>query len=193
MTTTFVKDFDDAIRTAPIFISKLKELIKGDIVDIEAFGDTNPLVKLLDTHCGIDALHVFGGQIRGLALRVQWGEDYRTFTVRYRKASGAETEYEKRMRAIDSALGALYPYLTIQAYLDNRENPNQIRSIGVVRTLDLYNFIRYNESKVLKRVCPEGNEFLYVKFSDIQKMYPEKSKFFFVILIIMKLLIILYR
>jgi hypothetical protein len=51
---------------------------------------------------------------------VQWGNARNTFTIRYKRASGAKTEYQKRSEAILNNKGYLYPYLTIQAYLDKR-------------------------------------------------------------------------
>jgi hypothetical protein len=47
--------------------------------------------------------------------RIQTGVNYKTFTIRNKRKSGARTEYEKRKIAIEK--GYLYPYLTVQAYV----------------------------------------------------------------------------
>ena len=93
------------------------------------------------------------------------GNDYKTFTVRFKRKSGVETEYKKRAEAILSDKGYLYPYLTIQAYLDKRGDSKDILSCGVIKTKDLYNYIFANIADIQKRKCQEGNEFLYVPFS----------------------------
>lgn len=67
-------------------------------------------------------------------VRVQWGINYKTFTIRYRRASGAVTEYAKRLAAIRGNDGALYPYLTIQAYADKREQ-GHLLSYAIVKTV----------------------------------------------------------
>ena len=53
-----------------------------------------------DTRAGIDAWHIIedDGMMRGMRFRVQEGEtDWRTFTVRKSRTSGAKTEFAKRM------------------------------------------------------------------------------------------------
>ena len=58
--------------------------------------------------------------LRGITSRVQWWKDYQTFTVRIERPNGALTEYTKRLTTIKRVNeGFLYPYWTIQAYLDS--------------------------------------------------------------------------
>jgi hypothetical protein len=59
------------------------------------------LLRDFDTLAGIDAWHIEDdGIVRGIASRVQVGDnDWRTFTVRSRRANGEKTEFEKRMKA----------------------------------------------------------------------------------------------
>jgi hypothetical protein len=94
----------------------------GDLRSVEAT-TTEQFADELDTLSGIDGWQIMRDLrvMRGLASRVQWGRDYRSFTVRCARASGAETEFAKRLNAIrDRSEGYLFPHWTIQAYLDER-------------------------------------------------------------------------
>lgn len=94
----------------------------GELHLVEANVETQ-LALDFDLLAGIDAWQVVGNRIgmRSIASRVQWGPDRKTFSIRYRKPSGAETEYEKRLAAIKHPeLGLTYPHLTVQAFLDSR-------------------------------------------------------------------------
>lgn len=159
---SFTRDFADANKDFSAFRAELLSHIKGDIVDIET--SDSQLAKLFDQYSGIDAIQIINQQLRAVAIRVQWGNAWDTFTIRYKRSSGAKTEYQKRADAVLSDKGYLYPYLTIQAYLDKRGDSTKILSCGVVKTEDLYKFMFKNMPYLNKRVCPEGNEFIYVSF-----------------------------
>ena len=111
----------------------------GEIIPMETVTDSN-FAKRLDMLAGIDAWQVVSGKgIRGVASRVQYQykmvfdpkakrmvekkqftKPYASFTVRKMRSSGAETEWAKRIRAIDDPGNWLAPSLIIQAYLDRR-------------------------------------------------------------------------
>jgi hypothetical protein len=78
--------------------------------------------------------------MRGIALRIQTIKSpykpYNTFTVRNKRQSGAKTEYEKRKYAIES--GYLYPYLTVQAYVNEQ---GKLISFAVSKTVDIMDMI----------------------------------------------------
>jgi len=98
------------------------------------------LTQCLDIYAGIDAWHVDEENkiMRGLASRIQWcSKGWDTFTIRYKRNSGACTEYEKRIDAINGDRGALYPHLTIQAYVTERKT-GELINVGVVNTKDLF-------------------------------------------------------
>lgn len=110
----------------------------GELQPVEASSDAE-FAKTLDMLAGIDAWQVLTspGAMRGLASRVQWGHPYNSFTVRVALPSGADTEYHKRIRALENReLGYLYPHLTVQAYLDKRGG--KLLSAAVVRTEALF-------------------------------------------------------
>lgn len=99
------------------------------------------LAKELDTLAGIDAWQLLDnrGFMRGIASRVQRRpEPYRSFTIRYRRYGGATTEFEKRLSAIrDRDAGALFPALTVQAYVQSWER-GPLVAAAVVRTIDMF-------------------------------------------------------
>lgn len=114
----------------------------GEIIAVESVTET-PFAALIDQKAGIDywQLSGDGAMLRGLAVRIQWGHNWDTFTVRAERDSGAKTELEKRIAALsDSRAGWLYPALTVQAYVERRRTGSLI-SAAVVRTKDLYEYV----------------------------------------------------
>ena len=164
---SFTNDFSDANKDFSLFRNELLSHIKGDLVDIET-KDTE-LAKLFDQYSGIDAVQVVNRQLRAVAIRVQWGKAWDTFTIRYKRKNGSKTEYQKRAEAILNDRGYLYPYLTIQAYLDKRGDATSLLSCGVVKTKDLYQYMFANMPLIQTKPCPEGNTFLYVSFEELER------------------------
>ena len=164
---SFTNDFSDANRDFSLFRDELLSHIKGALVDIET-KDTE-LAKLFDQYSGIDAVQIVNRQLRAVAIRVQWGKAWDTFTIRYKRKNGSKTEYQKRAEAILNDRGYFYPYLTIQAYLNKRGDATSLLSCGVVKTKDLYQYMFSNMPSIRSEVCPEGNTFLHIKFSELQR------------------------
>ena len=127
-------------------VDRLNWCGRGRLVTVEG-STTEGLAKEFDTLAGIDAWHLLDnrGFMRGIASRVQEilpGRDpYATFTVRYRRYGGAATEFEKRLSAIrDRDSGALYPHLTVQAYIrDRRGGP--LLAAAMSKTVDVVNLL----------------------------------------------------
>lgn len=87
----------------------VEKLLEGwELMAVESRKDEVSL--MLDMSCGIDYLLYSekSSLVLGVSSRVQYGENYQTFTVRKSRESGALTEYEKRNQAI--LHGGLYPY-----------------------------------------------------------------------------------
>lgn len=97
------------------------------------------LRRSLDMLAGIDGYHVLPDGMRGVSCRVQESsKSWDTFTIRYRRASGAETEYAKTRRHIEEAdRGWAVSALTIQAYTQQ----GSLLAACVVRTKDLFNAV----------------------------------------------------
>ena len=164
---SFIKDFKDANADFAGFKTELMSHIKGDLVNIET--NDSQLANMFDQYSGVDAFQIINKQLRGVAIRVQWGNAWNTFTIRFKRSSGTKTEYQKRCEAIFTDVGYLYPYLTIQAYLDTRGEATRILSCCAIKTKDLYQYLAINMANVRKRKCPEGNEFLYVGFDELKR------------------------
>ena len=111
---------------------------------IQVEGNNNEICKLLDMSCGIDYLlrNENSGFIYGVASRVQYSVNYRTFTVRKQRESRALTEFQKRNQAI--SVGAIYPQYSMQAYIVG-EN---VSGLAIVKTTDLMKFIEGNFAEV---------------------------------------------
>ena len=136
----------------------------GILIPVESVSEAS-FAKNLDMLAGIDAWQQFSdddaGQVmRGLATRVQWTDDpYNSFTVRRSVTSGAKTEYDKRVAAMNGR-GFLYPHLTVQAYLHN----GQLLSVGVAKTSDVINACSENQVRTNKK---DGNTFYYINFKQL--------------------------
>lgn len=117
----------------------LESLFKGSLLTIEE--KDGDLYTMFDQIAGFDWLLTKEEGIYGVATRVQWDQNWGTFTIMYKRDSGTKTEYEKRKEQIES--GALYPAFTLQMYCDRNEDFSPI-SIGVCKTKDLFDYIEKN-------------------------------------------------
>jgi hypothetical protein len=137
----------------------------GRIVPVEAVTATD-FARELDILSGIDAWQIFPGNgageaMRGIASRVQWNQDWPTFTVRRSVRSGGPTEYHKRCAALEG--GYLSPYLTVQAYIAGGE----LLSVGVATTAAV---IAAVDPRNWRPVRGSGETFYVVPFSDVPEM-----------------------
>lgn len=118
----------------------------------------------MDQTCGIDFIKKDNIGMQGIATRVQWGTNWKTFTVRTKRhtTTGTNTEFKKRNEQI--AKGYFYPAFTLQAYFNNKTE-KILLGIGVIKTTDLYNFMNNSPDKVHSR--KSDNEFVFVKWNDL--------------------------
>ena len=164
--------FKDMSRSSRCFINTVWPAIAGlcgggELRPVELSSDD--MAEQLDMLAGIDAWQIVKDTgIRGLAVRVQWcPESYETFTVRYERRNGAKTEYAKRVEAmVDDRRGWLFPHLTCQAYLTEREI---MLSVAVVRTKDLYLWLDIQPSGWWKPIWNKdgSSSFQPVKWDDL--------------------------
>ena len=131
-------------------------------------------IATLDTCSGIDAFQMLpsGNVLRGIASRIQYGRAYPTFTLRYKRSSGAATEFEKRLYAIrHGAQGYMYPHLTVQAYMSHPKG--KLLAAAVTETSSLYLYAeryRADRSRVYEqRNSSDGNSFLVVPWEPYRK------------------------
>lgn len=104
---------------------------------------TDEVLLWFDKYSGVDYIvKKDDNQLIGVASRVQWNLDYRTFTIRYSLNSGARTEYDKRIEAIDNDY--IYPAITLQSYFKDDITPI---SAATIPTKNLFEFIKWNSDK----------------------------------------------
>ena len=113
----------------------------GTVLPVE--GAVGELEQKLDREAGIDSVMFSERGVYGIASRVQFDENYRSFTVRKKRRSGKQTEWEKLLQAKLS--GAMTPSLTVQAYID-RTNM-RLLDAAVICTPDLVRWIENNPCK----------------------------------------------
>lgn len=125
----------------------LKNWSGGRNVSVESNTDSE-LANELDQTAGVDSWNIKSDDIvHGIGSRVQYLSSSKldspadTFTVRKERPSGAKTEFEKRLHAIQN--GGVYPHWTTQAYLP--EPGGELLSLGRVRTKDLIFHIKDGE------------------------------------------------
>lgn len=142
----------------------LPKIITGRILTVE--GSDNEVLILLDEFSGIDYIKHDSEGLQGIAARVQFGSNYESFTIRYKRASGVVTEYEKRLKQIRE--GYFYPTLTMQAYFDNVNDKNLL-SVSIMRTDDLFAEIERNPKARTFTNAKDGNIFKALFWRDIPK------------------------
>ncbi len=141
----------------------LPKVISGKIHSIES--SNNKVLILFDQKSGIDYIRENETGLQGIAARVQWGNNWDTFTIRASRHTGTKTEFEKRQESIKE--GYFYPAFTLQAYFDDRTT-NKFLSLGIIKTLDLYQFIKNTPNKVHQR--KSDNLFFYVYWKDLTEL-----------------------
>lgn len=129
-------------------ISKLPIIGGGEIQSVEdntAKGER----ELIDLYSGIDAWHIDGNKMRGVASRVGFSGNFKTFTIGF-------DEFKKRIKAIEqSDQGWLFPHLTVQAYVDK----DGLLSAAVIRTQKLIGRAKIIFEKVNKENFEENEYF----------------------------------
>ena len=154
-------DLKDSIRALEkIKDTYLPKVISGTIYTIEA--QNNNILMLLDEKSGIDYIRENDIGLQGIAARVQWGYAWNTFTIRSERYTQTKTELQKRKEAIKK--GYFYPAFTLQAYFDNRKD-NNLLSLGIIKTLDLYRFIEQYPEKINQN--KSDNNFIFIKWIDL--------------------------
>lgn len=159
---TWQDDLNSAARAIKsISDTVLPKLISGKLHSVE--NADNDLLLLMDQVSGIDLIRQDCNGLQGVAARVQFGSNFKTFTIRAERRNGAETELAKRLRQIEQ--GYFYPAFTMQAYFDSRKSLN-LMSVAVVKTVDLYRFIQNKPSKVYTN--KSDNLFQYCYWRDLK-------------------------
>lgn len=159
---------------------------KGEIIHTENLNES--IAQLIDRCSGIDALYKCEYNISGVALRVQQHSErnWQTFTIRYERSTGTETEYAKRKRQIYNDKGHIfYPHFTCQAYLSDE---NKLLGGAFCLTRDLFDiaikhepFKLRGQSVVYKdKNKSDGNWFIVIPWVLFKKerilLFPENKE-----------------
>lgn len=137
------------------YTTVMHELFGDDFkyIHIEHTGDS--LLDFIDQTFGCDVVaHHPDIGIFSLAMRVQ-DMDFKTFTSRFYRPSGAETEYPKRKRQLSENRAPLY---TAQCYIDKKSG-DFVRG-AYIRTRDLYDFFETHNDLCVKRTNYSGEKFI---------------------------------
>lgn len=164
----------DLTRSNKAFLAVVWPSIKakcggGEIKPVEVIRD-NEIARDLDVLAGIDIWQTITGiGCRGIASRVQFGSTaWDTFTIRYSRESGAKTEYQKRLEAINSSRGIIYPYLMCHAYISMDD---QLLSCGLARTVDIFDAIPHD---AIRTKTTSNASFIPVSFSSVKDCFVVK-------------------
>ena len=165
------------------FIEYVWPLIKdsiggGQVIPVEGVTESS-FAKELDMIAGIDAWQIFINDnkikcMRGIASRIQWYRDewnknypFNTFTIRHNIVSGNDTEYNKRLYAVNSGNEfILFPAVTIQAYLGKMGLP--VFSIGVMFTKELIKAASNNKWEL--KTVEYGNIMMVIPWNKLQQL-----------------------
>jgi len=149
----------------------------GELISVETVTDSK-FTYQLDILAGIDAWQILQKKgIRGIASRVQWvtknkwdKKPWKSFTQRASRTSGAKTELYKRLNAIKTKEGWLYPEYVVHSYSTQRRT-GDLLYICMVRIIGLYSYIDYrirNNSLELLTNPVDGNLFTPIWVEDLQ-------------------------
>jgi len=123
-------------------------------------GEFEPASGSLDQIAGIDGWQRARRWMRAIAHRVQWGDtDWRTFTIRYRRPTGAPTEWEK-LRAGIAIPARARPNLVIHAYVNGPRQAPTLMSAGAAKAESLVAYASGLAELPVRR-NPDGVEFIH--------------------------------
>lgn len=151
-----------------IFIDNLdyfKQVLScNEILSIEEID--NEVIKLLDVKSGIDfIMNIKNGGIKTLANRVQTSDkSWDTYTIRYKRKTGNETEFDKRIFDIENDY--LYPHYTMQSYIKD----GCVLNYDIIETKKLFEYIELNIENIKKRTAYDGNVFLIISFEEVKHL-----------------------
>ena len=179
MATQFEKDFQKAYNFYQQHKAEINEIFKKNkLFNIEF--DSAELSRLFDLYAGIDYVVCQSSQRKlfGIASRINFNPNHhKHVTIRYKRKSGAPTEYQKRVSSILNKSGEIYATITMQIdAIQDKENPNKqkiLRAI-VFESDKLYMAIHKNleffEKTFMIENHQDGNLFFKIPSSAIEEM-----------------------
>jgi hypothetical protein len=170
----YINDFSVATTMGEMLIEVLNTKFKPSYNLIHTEGLNDFIARLLDKYSGIDALLKNEKDLAGVALRIQKHSEknWKTFTIRYSRHTGTETEYEKRKRQIYNSYPSFYPHYTCQAYYSS---DNTLLGGAFVPTKDLFDIAKQyepfntNSTVYIQKNTSDNNTFIVVPFSEFKE------------------------
>ncbi|GAG54689.1 unnamed protein product, partial [marine sediment metagenome] len=137
----------------------------GKIIPIETIMDSK-FCELLDMTAGIDAWQIINFKgIRGIASRIQWGKtNWRSWTIRYEKKSGYDTEFQRLTNNDKTLLKATYH---IQAYIDKKRG--KLLGAACIKTEDLIDMLNKDIYGILLKNPQDNTLFIPVWWSSAKR------------------------
>lgn len=182
------KEFEKDMSKAYQFYEKNKAQINQIFKENKLFNiefDDNQLARLFDMYAGIDyiAYNIRHKSMFGVASRINFNPKHHKFvTIRYKRTSGAKTEFEKRLKSILQDNSSIYASITMQIDAlerkNDKENHNLIRAI-VFESDKLYLAINDNisffENKYMETNHSDGNSFFRLPHSLIEEIGKQRD------------------
>jgi hypothetical protein len=140
----------------------------GDVVPVETV-TANQFAAELDRRAGIDVWLIgVGGDMRGLASRVQWTDSsYDTFTVRVRSRYGRATEYHKRKAEIASNGASISPYYFVQGYVS--KDRTHLVAAAIARMRDVIKAVELDMGRLMP-ANGDGSQGFAVPWHKLQEL-----------------------
>lgn len=165
----FANDFKKAHYAYMLNKDVIENSFNGKLFNIEL--ESNKFGELFDKYASTDILlKTNNNLIYGIALRVNFNKHWHNcITIRYKRSSGAKTEYEKTIESIQAK--AINSYLGIQFDVD--EN-NLIKTGVIYNRYDLFNYLNNNLDHYLvhnsHQVKEDGNIMLYIDYNYLKNI-----------------------
>lgn len=168
----YKNDIEIACQLGSHVITILNPLLKNQNNLLQTENMDNELAQILDRLSGIDAVMINKNGVSGVGLRIQQykNKSFHTFTIRYKRANGSETEYNKRKRQIYEAEPTLYPHYTLQAYLDDNRNIISgafCKTKSIFDACLIYEPFEKRDKVYIQKNSYDNNEFLVIPYSEI--------------------------
>lgn len=163
---SFNIDFSKATNAYKINKEIIQSQFSGDLYSLEL--EKNDLNDLFDKKASTDILYRNKkGLIYGIAMRVNFiKKNYKSMTIRYTRANGICTEYDKTIAAIKN--NAITSYIGIQIDVDNESK--LLRGV-IYNRFDLFNYILNNKDVIKDNLhyVYDGNTYLKFTYDDLNK------------------------
>ena len=171
MSNVFTKDKQNV----KSFYEKNMDEIKGifsknsKLFNIEF--DSKELSLILDQYCGLDYFLLSNKKVYGVAGRVNFNKYHHNHvTIRYKRKTGALTEFQKRIASIKNKSSEIYANITMQ--IDAVDN--KIKRAIIFESDKLYMHIHNNlnlfENQYMLRNNFDGNLFFKINYLDIKRL-----------------------